>query len=237
LTATESQSTFIEMDKIPQCVGIILDGNRRWAKEQGLPAFEGHRRGMDNVEHITLAARDLGVRHLAVYAFSTENWKRTTEEVSYLMKIFEEMAKKSMARLAEENVAVRFVGQRERFSESLRAAMDEAEKKSPQDPALTLWVCLSYGGRAEIVDAARALAARGQEITEESLAKNLWTAPMPDPDMIIRTSGEHRTSNFLIWQSVYSELFFPKVYWPEFSKSDLESILKEYAARERRLGK
>lgn len=222
---------------VPQCVGIILDGNRRWAKERGLPTFEGHRRGMDNVETITLAARDLGIKHLVVYAFSTENWKRTSEEVSYLMGIFEEMAKESTARLAKENVAVRFIGQRERFSESLQKAMDEAEERSPKDPAITLWICLSYGGRAEIVSAARSLVKKGEEITEDSLAKNLWSVGMPDPDIIIRTSGEHRTSNFLPWQAVYSELFFPKIFWPEFSKSDLESILREYADRERRLGK
>lgn len=220
-----------------QCVGIILDGNRRWAKEQGLPAFEGHRRGMNNVETITLAARDLGIKHLVVYAFSTENWKRTTEEVSYLMKIFEEMARKSMARLAEENVKVRFIGQRERFSENLQQAMNEAEEKSPKDPAITLWVCMSYGGRAEIAHAAKELAQKEIEITEETLAQHLWTVGMPDPDLIIRTSGEHRTSNFLLWQSAYSELFFPKVYWPAFSKTDLELILQEYAGRERRLGK
>ncbi|MDP3645955.1 MAG: polyprenyl diphosphate synthase [bacterium] len=224
------------MGKVPQCIGIILDGNRRWAKERGLPAFEGHRRGKDNLEPVVLAARDFGIKHIVIYAFSTENWKRTAEEVSYLMEIFEEMAKKSMERLRKDGVAVRFVGQRERFSESLQSAMNDAEQKSSADPKITLWVCLSYGGRAEIVYAARSVVESGEEITEKSLESHLWTAGMPDPDLIIRTSGEHRTSNFLIWQGAYSELFFPSVYWPAFSKTDLGSILKEYAARERRLG-
>lgn len=221
----------------PTCIGIILDGNRRWAREHGLPAFEGHRRGMNNVEPIVLAARDLGIKHIVLYAFSTENWNRAKDEVSYLMGIFEEMARTRLARLTEEGVRVRFVGQRERFSESLRHAMHDAEEKSPSEPKITLWICLSYGGRADIAQAASALAAEHAEITEGSLANHLWTAGMPDPDLIIRTSGEHRLSNFLSWQSAYSELFFPTVHWPAFTKADLESILNEYSTRERRMGK
>lgn len=224
-------------NEVPRCVGIILDGNRRWATERGLPSLEGHRRGKDNVETITLAARDLGIEHLVVFAFSTENWKRTQEEVSYLMVLFEEMARQSMDKLAKEGVRVRFVGQRERFSASLQNAMDDAEQKSPKEPKITLWVCLSYGGRAEIAAAAAAAAASGDEISEATIGKYLWTAGMPDPDIIIRTSGEHRISNFLLWQSAYAEFFFPKVYWPDFDKVELEKILEEYASRDRRLGK
>lgn len=222
---------------IPKCIGIILDGNRRWAKENGLPSFEGHRRGMDNVEPIVRAARDMGVRHIVMYAFSTENWNRSKEEVSYLMEIFESMARERLVKLSEERIAVRFVGQRERFSKSLQDAMHKAEEKNPVDPALTLWICISYGGRAEIVQAARAIAESNQAITEESLSKHLWTMGMPDPDLIIRTGGVQRLSNFLLWQGSYSELFFLKTYWPAFTKADLESVLGEYATRERRLGK
>lgn len=224
-------------NEVPRCVGIILDGNRRWAKEKGLPSLVGHRKGKDNIETITLAARDLGIEHLAVFAFSTENWKRTQEEVSYLMVLFEELAKQSVERLVQEGVRVRFVGQRERFSESLQNLMRDAEEKSPARPKITLWVCLSYGARAEIAAAAKAAAASREDISEESIAKHLWTAGMPDPDIIIRTSGEHRISNFLLWQGAYTEFFFPQVYWPDFSKKDLEDILKEYAERERRMGK
>jgi undecaprenyl diphosphate synthase len=225
-----------------QCVGIILDGNRRWAKEHGLPQLEGHRRGSDNIEPIVLAARDFGVKHLVLYAFSTENWKRSLDEVSYLIDLFVQMAQKPLTRLTQGKVRVRFIGQLDRFPQVLQDAMTRAEAASPQDYKITLWICLSYGGRADVTQAARALQKSGEEITEESLAAHLWTAPqgeerMPDPDLIIRTSGEHRTSNFLIWQAAYSELFFPKKYWPEFSKDDLEDILKEYAQRERRMGK
>ncbi len=220
----------------PTCIGIILDGNRRWAREKGLSAFEGHRRGMDNVEPIVLAASEHGIRHIVLYAFSTENWNRAADEVSYLMQIFEEMARKKLAQLAEKGVQVRFVGQRERFSKSMQSAMNDLEEKSPENPKITAWVCLSYGGRADIVQAAAALAKEGSVVTEETLASHLWTSGMPDPDLIIRTSGEHRLSNFLAWESVYSELFFPKVHWPDFKKTDLEAILEEYAARDRRMG-
>lgn len=221
---------------LPKCIGIILDGNRRWAKERGLPAFEGHRRGMDNVEPIVRATRDLGIQHMVVYAFSTENWGRSKEEVSYLMNIFESMARERLAKFRDEGIAVRFIGQRERFSQTLRDAMRKAEEKNPREPKLTLWICISYGGRAEIVHAARAAAEANEAITEESLTKHLWTAGMPDPDLIIRTGSAERLSNFLLWQSAYSELFFVKTYWPAFTKADLEMILKQYAARERRMG-
>jgi len=233
------------MEKTPGCIGIILDGNRRWAKERGLPSFEGHRQGMNNLEPIVLAARDLGIKHMVVYAFSTENWNRSKDEVSYLMEIFEEMARKNLARLAKEGVAVRFVGQRERFSETLQTVMREAEAKSLPgrsgrtglaEPKITLWICMSYGGRAEIVQAATAAAQDGA-ISEESLAAHLWTAGMPDPDIIIRTGGAERLSNFLLWQSAYAELFFIPTHWPAFTKKDLEDILEEYAVRERRMGR
>lgn len=226
-----------DRNNVPQCIGIILDGNRRWAKENGLPPFEGHRRGMNNVESVAYAARDLGIRHMAVYAFSTENWNRAKEEVSYLMGIFESMARERLAKYKDESIAVRFVGQRERLSPSLQGAMRDLEEKNPESPKLTLWICISYGGRAEIVQAAQAVQEVNEAVTEESLAKHLWTMGMPDPDLIIRTGGEKRLSNFLLWQSAYSELFFLEKHWPAFGKVDLEAVLKEYAARERRMGK
>ncbi|MBI5457126.1 di-trans,poly-cis-decaprenylcistransferase [Candidatus Kaiserbacteria bacterium] len=225
-----------DKNNIPRCIGIILDGNRRWAKENALPSFEGHRRGMNNVESIAYAARDLGIQHMAVYAFSTENWSRSREEVSYLMEIFESTIRERMKKFAQENIAVRFVGQIERFSPSLQEAMRDVEAKNPGEPRLTVWVCLSYGSHAEITHAARAAQEANEAITEESLAKHLWTNGMPNPDLIIRTGGEQRLSNFLLWQSAYSELFFLKTHWPAFTKADLEAVLKEYAARERRLG-
>lgn len=219
---------------IPACVGIILDGNRRWAKERGLPTLQGHKKGMENIEPVVLAARDFGIQHVAIYAFSTENWNRTQEEVGYLMQLFEEAIRTHLMRLTQEHIRVRFIGQRERFSTNLRAAMDDIEHAEVPDARMTLWVCLSYGGRAEILDAANKVEG---EITEESLRSSMWSAEMPDADIIIRPGGEKRFSNFLLWQSAYSELFFVNEYWPAFTPEMLNVIVKEYAERERRHGK
>lgn len=227
------------MDDTPsvRCVGIIMDGNRRWAKAKGLPTLEGHREGMKNLKKATRAARDAGVAHLIVYAFSTENWSRDPKEVSYLMDLFREGMQNEMSELGKEGVRIRFAGQRERFSADLQQTMDVLERETQKNDALTLWVCLSYGGRAEIVAAARAASTLGEEITEASISKHLWTAEMPDADIIIRTGGDQRLSNFLTWQSVYSELFFTDSLWPDFSKEEFDSILTTFAARERRRGK
>jgi len=219
-----------------QCVGIIMDGNRRWAKERGLPKLEGHRAGMDALKNAARFIRDRGIKHLIVYAFSTENWNRTEEEVSYLMHLFHDAIQKEMREFGKEDLRIRFVGQRERFSPELWQAMEAVEKETSENEAMTLWVCLSYGGRAEIVAAAQA-AARNGGITEDTLARNLWTAGMPDPDIVIRTSGEQRLSGFLSWQAVYSELFFTNTKWPDFSEAEFDAILAEFAARERRRGK
>lgn len=221
---------------VPVCVGIILDGNRRWAKARGLSTLEGHRAGMEKVKEAARFVRESGVAHLVVFAFSTENWNREPAEVSYLMDLLRESIQKEMQELGKEGVRVRFVGERERFSPDLQQAMDDVEKETRGNIAITLWVCLSYGGRAEIVAAANAAAESG-EITEESLTKNMWTAEMPDPDIIIRTSGEQRLSGFLTWKSIYSELFFTDTKWPDFSEKEFDAILAEYATRERRRGK
>lgn len=221
----------------PLCVGIIMDGNRRWAKARGLSKFEGHRAGSKKLKDTIRLMRSHGVRHLAVYAFSTENWNREPAEVSYLMDLFSELIQKEMRELGKEGVRIRFAGQRERFSASLQQAMDDIEKETLQNDAITLWVCLSYGGRAEIVAAARTLIASGEEITEESLSRHVWTTEMPDPDIIIRTGGEKRLSNFLPWQSIYSELFFTDTFWPDFSREEFDAILADFSTRERRRGK
>ena len=221
--------------KLPACIGIILDGNRRWAKERGVPSFEGHRQGAERVAETARLVRDRGIPHLAIYAFSTENWERPDEEVSYLMKLFRTMAGEVFSKLADERIRIRFVGQRERFDASMQSLMRDVEQKSAQNSALTLWVCLSYGGRAEIVAAANPAATEGN-VTEASLTSHLWTADMPNVDIIIRTGGEKRLSGFLTWRSVYAELFFVDAYWPDFSELILDSILTEYAQRERRMG-
>lgn len=218
----------------PSCIGIILDGNRRWAKKSGLPSLEGHRSGAERLGEAVRWVRDRGIKHLAVYAFSTENWNRSEEEVKYLMNLFRTVVEEFFGELAKENIRVRFAGEREKFDKEIQEAMERVEETSEKNSTLTLWVCLSYGGRAEIVRAAKA--ARG-EVTEESLNKNLWTAGMPDPDIIIRTGGEKRLSGFLTWQSIYSELFFVDEYWPDFSEKILDKILAEYSSRTRRMGK
>ncbi len=221
---------------MPTCIGIILDGNRRWAKEHGLPQLEGHRRGYELTIKSARWVRDRGIKHFVAYAFSTENWDRPKEEVSYLMNLVLEAAESRLRDLAKENIRIRFIGTRERLAPELLKAMERLEKESIQNE-FTLWVCLSYGGRTEIVAAAAAAAASGEPITEQSLHAHFWSAEMPDPDIIIRTGGEKRLSNFLLWQAAYSELFFIDQKWPAFTEKALDAILEEFAGRERRRGK
>jgi len=220
----------------PRCVGFIMDGNRRWAKKQGIPTLEGHRAGCEKVQEVVRLASARGIAHVAIYAFSTENWNREPAEVSYLMDLFYELIKKELRDLGREGVRIRFAGQTKRFSPKLQEVMTDVEKETEANTSITVWICLSYGGRAEIVEAARAAALTG-EITEESLSQNLWTNEMPEPDMIIRTSGEKRISGFLTWKAVYSELFFTDTLWPDFSEAEFDSLLEDFAQRERRHGK
>lgn len=225
------------MEGTPACIGIILDGNRRWAKAKGMPKLEGHRAGVESLKATVRAAAERGIKHLAVYIFSTENWQREAEEVSYLMDLFMQIAKIDAKELAKEGVRTRFVGQRERFSPTLQKAMSELEDMSAHNDKVVLWLCMSYGGRAEIAAAAREAQKAGEEITEDTVAKHLWTAEMPDPDIIIRPGGEKRLSGFLTWKSVYSELFFIDTMWPDFDKQALDAVLAEYTSRERRRGR
>src|SRR3989344_3351404 len=220
-----------------ECIGIILDGNRRWAKAKGLPTLEGHGRGFENLKAAARWVRDRNIPHLVVFAFSTENWKRSSEEVEYLMDIFRNAIKESGEELGREGIRTRFIGQRERFSDDIQKGMEETEAKTALNTRMTLWICLSYGARAEMTEAAKALAHAGENITEESLRSHFWSADMPDPDLIIRACGEKCGSNFLLWQAAYSELFFFKPHWPDFDERALDGILAEYAERERRMGK
>jgi undecaprenyl diphosphate synthase len=225
----------------PACLGLIMDGNRRWAKAAGLPAFEGHRRGYEKLMDLLAWCKEAGVRHVAVYAFSTENWRRTEDEVGYLMQLFRHVIFKEAERFKKENGRVKFVGQKERFPEDIREGMEKMERDTSAGE-YNLYVCISYGGRAEILSTIQKLAKEKtpkeiEAMTEEDFGTHLWTAEMPEPDIIIRTGGEKRLSNFLTWQSVYSELFFTDTLWPEFSKEEFTNILEEYARRERRRGK
>lgn len=219
-----------------QCIGFILDGNRRWAKERGLPSMEGHRRGFENLKSVARWVRDREIAHMAAYCFSTENWNRSDEEVSYLMDIFRTAIHDAREELGKEGIRVRFIGQRDRFVEDIQEGMRETEEATARNTQMTLWLCLSYGGRAEITAAAAAAGAVGP-ITEDVIRSHMWSSDMPDPDIIVRTSGEKRLSNFLLWQAAYSELFFIAPHWPDFSAETLDEILAEFAARNRRHGK
>ena len=225
---------------IPQCIGIIMDGNRRWAKSKGLPTLEGHRRGYDRLKDVVRWAGEAGVKHLVIYAFSTENWKRTKEEVGYLMDLFRWVLKEEVAYFIKEEIKVAAIGDTASLPPDIQEGIRDVQEKTKQFSKLHVVLALSYGGRKEILAAAKALVAEGlsgADITEEDFQKNLWTHDIPDPDMIIRTGGERRLSNFLPWQSVYSELFFSDTFWREFTKEEFQNILKEYSERERRHGK
>jgi undecaprenyl diphosphate synthase len=213
-------------------VAIIMDGNARWASERGLPVLEGHREGARALKRTVRNAVKLDVKELTVYAFSTENWTRPQWEVEGLMAMFAELIESETPELGEEGVRMRFIGRREGVSERLRDRMEWAERETAGNDRMTLYVAFNYGGRAEIVDAAR----RFDGGDEEDFAKLLYAPEMNDPDLLIRTSGEHRLSNYLLWQSAYSELVFSDVLWPDFDNDELAAALGEYASRERRFG-
>jgi undecaprenyl diphosphate synthase len=215
-----------------KCVAIIMDGNGRWATQRGLPVLEGHRRGAKTMKQTVKDAVALGIEELTVYAFSTENWSRPDEEVSGLMEMFGELIISETPELHEEGVRMRFVGSREGVSSELIERMEWAETETEADDRMTLFVAFNYGGRAEILDAA----ARYEGGGEEEFRRLLYAPEMRDPELVIRTSGEERLSNFLLWQSAYSELFFTDLLWPDFDRSALEEALQEYASRRRRFG-
>ncbi len=227
----------------PAHVAIIMDGNGRWATSRGWPRLVGHRRGAERVRAIVKAAPGLGIRYLTIYAFSTENWKRSTEEVLGLMSIFARYIESEAARLSKAGVRLRFIGGRDRLDKRLQCLMAGIEEKTAGNDVLHLTVAINYGGRDELARAARKLAAdvaagviAPDAIDEAALADRLDTAGLPDPDLVIRTSGETRTSNFLPWQSAYTEYEFTPTLWPDFSPAELGEILDRFAERERRYG-
>ncbi len=216
----------------PSYVAIITDGNGRWAQQRGLPVADGHQAGADTVKARLRDAVDLGVRELTVYSFSTENWSRDPEEIAGLMEMFSERILGETPELHEEGVRMRFIGRREGVAPELVEQMAWAEETTAVNERITLFIAFNYGGRAEIVDAAR----RFEGGDEEDFAKLLYAPEMHDPDLVIRTSGEMRLSNYLLWQSAYSELHFTDVLWPDFSRADLEAALEAYGSRGRRFG-
>jgi undecaprenyl diphosphate synthase len=213
-------------------VAIITDGNGRWAQQRGVPVNEGHQAGADNVKARLRDAAELGIEELTVYSFSTENWSRSEDEVSALMKMFGERIDSETPELDSEGVRMRFIGRREGVSPELVERMDWAEEKTSGNDTITLFVAFNYGGRAELVDAARAF----QGETEEEFRGHLYAPEMHDPDLLIRTSGEQRLSNYLLWQCAYSELIFRDELWPDFDREAFADCLREFEARQRRFG-
>jgi undecaprenyl diphosphate synthase len=221
---------------VPSAVAIVMDGNSRWAAQRGLSVADGHRAGSRALRPVVETSIDLGIDSLAVYAFSTENWTRPAEEVQALMQIFGETIDRELADLAKEGVRTRFVGRRDRAPEWLQAKMAALEGATAHETRLKLWIAFDYGGRAEIVEAARRLSESGEPVDEESFARHLYAPEMPDPDVVVRTSGEVRVSNFLLWQLAYAELVFTDKLWPDFGPDELRAAVAEYARRRRRFG-
>ncbi|MBW5444540.1 isoprenyl transferase [Cohnella sp. CFH 77786] len=230
-------------DNIPRHVAVIMDGNGRWAKSRGLPRIAGHHNGMKAVKRIAKAADRIGVKVLTLYAFSTENWKRPKAEVEFLMKLPQEFLSIELSELIENNVQVRMMGHLEGLPEHTLAAVEEAVRRTESNTGLILNFALNYGSRMEMLEAARIMAREAasgaldpESITEESFESRLLSSGLPDPDLLIRTSGELRLSNFMLWQLAYSEFWFTDVYWPEFTERHLYDAVREYQRRARRYG-
>jgi undecaprenyl diphosphate synthase len=226
-------------EDVARSVAIIMDGNGRWADRRGLPVAEGHRAGTKALRRTVEAAIDLGIESLTVYAFSTENWTRPPDEVGSLMEIFHETIDRELPDLCKQGVRTRFIGRRDRAPDELRRRMSDLEGETADNRRLDLWIAFDYGGRAEILDAARRLVEDGvppAAIDEEALGQRLYAPELPDPDLLIRTSGELRVSNFLLWQLAYAELVFVDTLWPDFGGEELRTALEQYAGRRRRFG-
>lgn len=227
------------ISRVPVHVGIIMDGNGRWATKRGLPRLAGHRAGTKNLRRVIRAAADAGIKHLTFYAFSTENWSRPEEEVGGLMGLLGEFIETETPELHKEGARLLHIGHLEHLEPQLRQKIENAIELTKNNTRIDVILAFSYGGRDEIVTAVRKIVAAGipaEEITQQTLSENMFTVGIPDPDLIIRTSGELRTSNFLTWQSVYSEWAFPNVLWPDFDEAALNQVLEDYAKRDRRFG-
>jgi len=232
-------SARIDKRDLPRSIAIIMDGNGRWARRRKLPVAAGHRAGTKSLRRTVEAAIDLGVESLCVFAFSTENWSRPPEEVEALMEIFVETIERELPDLARQGVATRFIGRRDRATPELQERMARLEEETRPNERLQLWIAFDYGGRAEIVEATRRIVEEGvdpRDIDENAIASRLYAPDMPEPDLLIRTSGELRVSNFLLWQLAYTELVFVDTLWPDFGERQLRQALAEYAGRRRRFG-
>jgi undecaprenyl diphosphate synthase len=229
-----------EAGVVPRHIAIIMDGNGRWARQRGLPRLAGHRAGTENVRRTVRGCLDFGVQVLTVYAFSTENWDRPLDEVRGLMSLLEEVIGRETAALHREGVRVCHVGRKEELSSSLRKKIEQAEELTRNNTRMTLNVAFNYGGRREILDAMRRAVAAGvnvETLDEETFARYLYTTGQPDPDLVIRTAGEMRLSNFLIWQASYAEYYSTPTYWPDFNRDELRKAILAYGQRQRKFGK
>ena len=235
----ESKESKIKQNP-PKHIAIIMDGNGRWARKRGLPRIAGHRAGTENLRKIIRACVDLGIQYLTIYAFSTENWARPKEEVEGLLGILEDVVENETAELHQEGVQIRHIGRLEQLNPRLQKKILQAIQLTKNNNRLILSIAWNYGGRDEIIQAVKHIVSEGipaGKLDEKTLASHLFTEGIPDPDLIIRTSGEMRTSNFLIWQSAYSEWYFTDTLWPDFSKEELQKALLDFEMRERRYGK
>ncbi len=225
---------------VPRHIGLILDGNRRWAKERNLPSLEGHRVGADNLKIIAEAAFDAGVEVLSAFVFSTENWGRTKEEVDYLMELITLIFKKYIKDFKKRGIRIAWLGTTDKLVDEQLKVIQKAIEETKNLTKGTLALCFNYGGRLEITEAVKKIIGKGvpaNEVTPELVAENLYAPEIPDVDLIIRTSGEQRISNFMLWRAAYSEFLFVDKHWPEFSEADLDAALADYAGRQRRMGK
>jgi undecaprenyl diphosphate synthase len=235
----DKKNNSINKTSIPAHVAIIMDGNGRWAKQRGLPRLAGHQAGTENLRRTIRACVELGIRYLSIYAFSTENWGRPKEEVEGLLRILESVIEKELNELHKEGVQLRHIGRLEKLPEALRKKVENAIELTKDNTTLTVVVAFNYGGRDEIVFAVEEMIREGikvEDVSEALLSQHLFTAGIPDPDLIIRTSGEMRLSNFLIWQAAYSEYYVTPAYWPDFDKAELQKAIDAYCQRSRRFG-
>ena len=225
--------------EIPQHVGFIVDGNRRWAKKHGLPAYEGHLAGYNAIKEVVQAAFDAGIQYVSAYSFSTENWKRSEQEVSKLMGLVLRLLTADLHIFEENNIRLRILGTRDRLDDRIIKAIENAEAQTAKNTKGTLALCFNYGGQLEIADAVKKIVQSGvsaDDITPELIAENIYAPEVPPLDLVVRTSGEQRLSNFMLWRAAYSELLFLEKFWPDMTKDDVSSILEEYARRGRRFG-
>ncbi len=236
----KKETKLIEEKKIPQHIGIILDGNRRWAKKRGMSGWQGHLKGMQRVEKAVTYLGKLGVKVLTLYAFSVENWQRSQTEVSYLMRLFEKFLDKNFEKLNRQGVRLRILGDLSKFPINLKKKLETAIEQTKNNSKMILNIALNYSGRDEIKRAIQkimALKLKKGQINEELISQNLDTGGLPDPDLIIRTSGEQRLSGFLLWQAAYSEFYFTKTYWPDFDEQEIDKAISEFQRRQRRFGR